>query len=357
MITIKELASICGVSISTVSRAMNGREDVNPETRKAVQNAAKKYGYVPNTAARNLKRPPSRTIAVIVQGETSPLLMQGLVKLDESLRTEGYEAILCHVSDRRANVATIENLIVGGHYSGAIFLGRYGDDDGVQATELSKSLARMKVPLVFCTTKDFSGSSLRHPSVSVDDVGGSIRVTKHLIEQGHTRIGFALINPHVPPESEHVWMLRFQGFKRALREHGIEPDPDLEIVAVDHSQPYSMANAYASTMHWLESRSHDYTAIVSSCDAVAVGVIRALNDEGIRVPEMVSVTGFDGLDFGRYANPSLTTLIQPIDLIAKYTVSSLLKAIAGDSPTPPHHAVEGEFYLGESTAPLSRDGD
>lgn len=350
MITIKELAALCGVSISTVSRAMNARADVNAATRETILAAAKEHGYVPNTAARNLKIPPTRTVAVIVQGQTSELLIKLLGYIDEGLQMEGYETFLCHVSDRKANAETIENLILGGNYAGVIFLGRYGDVDGTSSGELSHSLSRLEVPFVFCTTADFSTSPKPRPSVKVDDSGGAGALTEALLDLGHTRIAYALVDPEDSLQGEHAWMLRYQGYKKALEARGLEADPELQIPAVDASQPYSMSNAYESTAAWLKTEHPQPTAIVASCDAVAVGVIRALFEAGVDVPGEMSVTGFDGLDFALYSHPSIATIIQPIEAIAENTVSSLLHLFEGIPFEETRMTIQGEMRMGETAA-------
>lgn len=350
MITIKELAELCGVSISTVSRAMNARADVNPETRASILQAAEKYGYVPNTAARTLKLPAPRTVAVIVQGETSELLIQLLGLMDEALELAGYETFLCHVSDRKANAQTVQSLVVGGNHAGVIFLGRYGDADGENSPELSRSLAQLEVPFVFCTTTDFSTATSPRPAITVDDVGGAGRLTEHLLDLGHRHIAYALVNTQSSHSSEHAWMLRYRGYLQALESLGVPANPVLRIPAKDRSQLYSMSNAYRSTQAWIEETTDPFTAVVASCDAVGVGVMRALAESGRPVPECVSVTGFDGLEFGRYAQPSLTTLVQPIEQIAKATINALLASLSNNPVDPVHQAIQGEIFLGESTS-------
>ncbi len=350
MITIRELADLCGVSIATVSRAMNARADVNPQTRRRILAAADEYGYVPNSAARNLKLPVTRTVAVIVQGQTSELLIRLLGIIDDEFQKADYETLLFHVSDGKANATTISRLVTGGSFSGVIFLGRYGDHDSENALDLSRSLSLLDIPIAFATTSDFSNSPSPSASVTVDDAAGARTATDHLLDLGHERIAYALVDPSTPGTSGHAWMLRHCGYRTALESRGLEADNSLAIVAEDPGELYSMTNAHRSTAGWLEQADPDFTAVVASCDAVALGVIRALTDAGLRVPEDVSVTGFDGLELSLFTRPSITTVVQPLREIGEKTVDVLLRQIAYPQETPGIITLRGVLREGESTS-------
>ena len=351
MITIKELADLCGVSIATVSRAMNARAEVKPQTRERILAAAEKYGYVPNSAARNLKLPATRSVAVVVQGHTSELLIRLLGIIDAEFEKADYETLLFHVSDSRANAQTISKLVTSGSFSGLIFLGRYGDNDHDNALDLSRYLSLLDIPIAFSTTTDFSNTSSPSASVTVDDSAGARLATRHLLDYGHQRIAYALVDPSAPNTGGHAWMLRHRGYRSALEEENLDSDDTLAIVATEPSELYSMENAYRSTRDWLEQDPPRFSAVVASCDAVALGVIRALTDAGLRVPEDVSVTGFDGLEFSRFARPSITTLVQPLQEIGEKTVDVLLRRMAYPHEPPGIFTVDGTLVDGESTGP------
>lgn len=348
-ITIKELAELCGVAVSTVSRAMNDRSDVNPDTRARILAAAREYGYVPNTSARSLKVSSTRAIAVIIQGETSPLLVQVLGLLESSLGVQGYDVMLSHVSDRAAHAGTVERIVTERKFGGVILLGRYGDQDDGNAGELSRDLARIDVPLVFCTTADFSGSPSLHSSVSVDDFSGSYELTRRLLALGHRRIAF--VGGGSADNRQHPWALRYSGYRSALADAGLPVDPTLQIDSVAPDMLYTMANGYRSTGAWLAAGRPDATAIMGMCDAVAIGAGRALHEAGIRVPTDCSLTGFDGLDIAQYAIPSLTTVRQPLEDIARATGRVLLSAIAQPGHATEQLWIRGELVEAESTAP------
>lgn len=350
-ITIKQLADICGVAVSTVSRAMNGRADVNPETRARIQAAAAEHGYLPNTSARSLKISRTNTIAVIIQGETSPLLLQILGLLEADFADLGYGLVLTHVADGSAHAHAVARIVSERKYDGVIFLGRYGDQ-AADGSRLGESLAQVGVPMVFCTTADFSGSTWQHSSVSVDDLSGSYELTRHLINLGHRRI--ACVSEGIRGDGQHVWALRVAGYRRALDEAGIEIDPGLILPAAKPSNIYSMSNGYESIRQHLALAGADFTAILGICDAVAVGAMRAVHEAGLRVPQDCSVTGFDDLEVARHVTPTLTTIAQPLESIAATTARVLLASLANPKAAPEQIWLRGRLIERESTAPSSR---
>lgn len=347
-VTIKELAEACGVAASTVSRAMNDRSDVNPSTRARILETAKRLGYVPNESARNLKIENTKTIAVIIQGETSELLIKLLADLEQKLSEAGYDTYLSHVPDHKADAATVERIVSERKYVGVIFLGRYGNSGSKDAPLLSSQLARVGVPIVFCTTADFSGSPFSQSSVSVDDYAGASEVTRLLIERGHTHIAYACVGDERGRESGHAWALRYRGYRDAMETAGLLAGEALMIPAMNPPDMYSMACGYESVRAWLGEGLGDTTGIVCSCDAVATGVLRALHEAGIRVPQDVSVTGFDGLDIARYTVPSITTIEQPLDKIAQFTVRVLVAALQHEHRTTEQVWINGTLFQGES---------
>lgn len=346
-ITIKELAEICGVAVSTVSRAMNDRSDVNPETRERILAAARKYGYEPNTSARSLKIASTHAIAVITQGEISPLLLQLHSLLEAALEDRGYGLVLSHVAEGSAHAETVARIVNDRKFDGVIFLGRYG----VQAEDhakLGERLARLDVPMVFCTTADFARSAWGHSSVSVDDLGGTYALTQRLAELGHHRIAY--VSDGARGDAQQVWALRVAGYEKALRDAGIEPDPALLLAPALPLNVYSMTNGYEAVKRHLAESGANFTALVSTCDAVAVGAIRALTEAGLSVPQDCSVTGFDDLELARYITPPLTTLRQPLEDIAAATVRVLMVALENPKAAPEQIWLRGQVVERGSTA-------
>ena len=349
-VSIKKLAEECGVAVSTVSRAMNNRPGISPSTREKILAKARELGYVPNASARSLKIADSQTIAVIIQGHTSELLIEILSDLQGYLAKSGYDAFLQHVPDAHANVTTVQQIVRERKPAGVIFLGRFGDTGEGSANTVSRQLAGLHIPVVYCTTADFSGPPSRHSSVSIDDVGGAADLTRHLIERGHEKIAFAAVTSAAGLNEGYAWSLRYRGFAAAMDDAGIPINPELVVPSAHPVELYSMANGYESVRRWLEAGPPEFTALVTSCDAIGLGALRALKEAGIRVPEDVAVTAFDGLDFAQYCVPSLTTIVQPKAELAEATAQVMVDAIANPRHSTEQKWIRGKLKLGESTA-------
>lgn len=352
-ITITELAELCGVAVSTVSRAMNNRAGISPQTRDRILEIARRTGYVPNTAAKNLKISSTRSVAVVMQGWTSELLTRILDSIRDHLADARLDVYPVHVTDREASTATITRLMTERRLAGLVFLGRYGDRSLPQDSGFAEYLADVDVPVIFCTTKGLDVEAGNHASVSVDDRSGAFELTKHLLDLGHRGIAFGPVSAGFSLESDHAWALRYQGYRDALIQAGIAPDPNWLIPSADPIEIYTMANGYNSIHTWLghSAAPGRVTAIVTTCDAAGLGAMRAAHDRGLSVPGDISVTGFDGLEFGRYCVPSLTTVVQPTEEIANQTSRFLIQAITGKTQALSPLSIRGELLVSESTAP------
>ncbi len=354
--TIKELARICGVAVSTVSRAMNDRSDVNPETRARIRAAAETYGYVPNTSARRLKIGSTKTISVFTQGEFGPLLVEVLQLLEQAFAEAGFDTTISHIANSsHTDAATVERIVREGKFSGVVFLGRYGRADRETSAQLSRRLAEIAVPMVFCTTPDYSGAAALHSSISVDDHAGAHDLTAHLIALGHRRIAF--VGAGAEPDREHAWALRLAGYRAALRDAGIGVDDALVIRSAVEENTYSMRNGYESVRAWLPTAPDDVTGLISVCDAAAIGASRALSERGLSVPSDVSLAGFDGLDVANYVVPRLTTIVQPVAEIAQITARVLLATMADPTRAVERVWIRGRILLGESVRAVIPAGE
>ena len=350
-ITITELAERCGVAVSTVSRAMNDRSGISARTRERILQVARETGYVPNAAAKNLKISSTRTVAVVFQGWTSELSNHVLDAIRGHLTAADLDVHPVHVSDQDANTATIVRLVTERRLAGLVFLGRFGDKTLPDDPSLARYLAGVGIPVAFCTAKGLPGDVDGGPSVSVDDREGAAELTRHLLRLGHRRIAFGPATAGFPLESDHAWALRYQGYRDALAEAGIAPEGGWLVPSADPDDIYTMGNGYDSVSAWLtDGRAPDgVTAIVTPCDAAGLGAMRAARDHGVAVPGDLSVTGFDGLDFARYCVPSLTTVVQPTEEIARETSRFLVRAVTEGTRAFSPLSIRGELLVGEST--------
>ena len=312
-VTITDIARICGVSVSTVSRALNHHPDINPETLAKINEAIKKYNYIPNNSARNLKSTGSNSVAVLVKGMANPLFSELVGLIDTRLRRYHYAMILQHVSYAEDEFAVAQEIIKEKKPKGIVFLGNnYSHSEGI--------VDSLPVPFVLGTVGAISEDPdcTRFAHVAVDDRAESRRITQYLLNNGHRDIAVISAEPH----ESSVGRLRMEGYLEALSAASVPAKPELIMQVSDEYEHYSMENGYYTLLRLLESGA-GFSAVYAMSDTLAIGVYRALYEAGLKIPEDVSVIGFDGIPFGDYLQPKLTTLSQPVLEMADSIVEQL----------------------------------
>ena len=291
---IRDLAKEAGVSITTVSKALNGYSDVNPKTKKRIQEIAQRLNYMPDANARSLGGKAQKTLAFLVSG---------LVEKDESgfvfgLISGMYQASLEHDFDfiiLTTNAAKQSELSY-------IQLCRQKNIDGVLVSGLNtnepyyRELMNSEIP---CVVVEGEYKSHNVCGLSIDNARASYDVVHYLIGLGHKRI--AMMNGK---KTAVVAQRRLKGYMQAMEEAGLETDE-----AWIENGEFEEDEAYKATFRLLEN-CKDMTAIFCASDLMAIGVIKALNSKNIRVPEDVSVIGFDDIPAAKYIHGGLTTIAQ-----------------------------------------------
>lgn len=336
-ITIKDIARLCGVGVSTVSRAINNHPDINEETKAKIMQIIKENNYIPNNSARNLKRTDADAIAVLIKGITNPFFTNMIKTFEKKIKEMKYSFILQHVDNKEDEIDVALELIKEKKLKGIVFLGGHFCHSEVK-------LKQLKVPFIISTV----GTTQKvdktiYSSVFVDDFKESYKIVDYLCKQGHKKI--AIIT--APMEDESIGYLRLSGYISALKDNGIEIREGLIRLMKDEVDSYSMENGYAVTKELLES-GEDFTAIYAICDTLAIGTCKAIFDAGKSVPEDYSVAGFDGLDMAHYYNPSITTIRQPVEEMAEETIDILFNIINNKMPAQ-HKTFQGELIVGQST--------
>ncbi len=336
-ITIVEIAKRCGVGVSTVSRAINNHSDINPETKKRIMAVIKETGYIPNNSARNLKRTDAKCIAVLVKGITNPFFSPMIEVVEQEVDKRGYALVLRHVEAYENEVDVALELEKEKRLRGIIFMGG-------SAKHPAEKMKQLNVPIVFATigsdiSEDFNRNA--YSTVSVDDEKESFKMVEHLINLGHKNIAIMAEGSDQPS----VVQLRLKGYLKALKANDIKVDDKL-IRYVD-KRIYTMENGYDATKALIDS-GEKFTALYCISDVLAVGALRAFADAGIRVPEDVSVAGFDGQELSQFCIPRLTTIRQPLVDISKETIRLIFDIIDKESGHR-HIIFPGELIEGEST--------
>lgn len=318
--TIKDIAKACSVSVSTVSRVLNNRPDVSDEVRRTVLAAVEEMGYIPNNSARDLVRSQSDNIGVVVRG-TGNLFFSDMIKtVAAEIERCGYTMVLHQISSDADEVKAGAVLEREKKLKGLIFLG--GRFDYTPA-----ELALIGVPYVCCSYTNCFGSLGEgdYSSVSIDDHLTAYKATQRLIELGHRRI--AALVPSCCDSS--ISELRYKGYRAAMQEYGIDFDPQL---LMETGGCFEMPEAYEG-MCRLIARKVPVTAVFALSDTTAIAAIKALQDHAIRVPEDVSVIAIDGLCVSCYMTPTLTTMIQPGEEMARESVRILLGILENGAAT------------------------
>lgn len=337
-ITIKEMAKLCGVGVSTVSRAINNHPDINPATKQMIMETIKKYNYVPNNSARNLKRSDSNTIAVLIKGISNPFFADMIQIFEREINRKKYTFVLQHVEEFEDEVDVAIQLEKEKRLKGIVFLGGL-------SSHTEEKLEQLTVPFVISTV-DFSEASRAFATVTVDDVRESEKMVDYLIECGHQKI--ALLTAEQSDAS--IGMLRLRGYQQALQRHGIAYDEELVGWTQEGLSTYSMENGYVLTQKLLES-GKEFSCIYAISDSMAIGACKALFDAGKRVPEDYSVAGFDGLPVAAFYEPSITTIRQPRKEIAEATIKLMFDLIKKKS-VERRQIFEAELVVGKSTRKL-----
>lgn len=336
--TIKDIAKICGVGVSTVSRAINNHPDINPETKEKIMNTIKEYGYVPNNSARNLKRVDAKAIAVLVKGISNPFFTSMIKVIESECKKKRYTMELSHIESDEDEVDVALKVVKEKRLRGIIFLGGL-------FSHSDEKLKKLTVPFVFSTAASIPEniSKKMYSYIGVDDRKESAKMVDYLIKLGHRRIAIIVAEA----QEESIGQLRLDGYYDAFIQNGIEIDEKLVWQTDDLSGHFSMDNGYRTALKLLES-GEKFSAVYAVSDALAIGASRALMETGHRIPEDVSLAGYDGIDMVNYISPKITTIKQPTEQMAKDTIKLLFDIIAGKKDHQ-HITYEAELLIGEST--------
>lgn len=307
---IDEVATLAGVSIATVSRALTNPARVSAETRARVLEVVRRTGYTPNVAGRSLRAARSGMVLVVVPTFITAFFSALLLGVDRALSAHGFGLLVGNLHDVPEKEARLVELVLAGQADGVILL------DGHILEGPRGSLADLGVPLVAVSVPP---ERAELPAVLVQEREGGALVARHLLELGHRR--FAYVGG--PPG--HIDRERWQGFRDTLAAAGIAAEAILRLPGDFHA-PSGLAAGRA----FLRARPRP-TAVFAVSDMMAVGFMRSLHDAGLAVPDDVSVVGFDGIEFADYCLPPLTTVRQPREAMGRTAAELLVRLLRGET--------------------------
>lgn len=336
MVTLKDIAKHCGVSIASVSKALNQMPGVGLKTAQAIREAARQLGYLPNAAAQALKTNRSFNIGVLLEDdEHHGLLHQFFVSVLDSFKVtmegEGYDLMLMNRNIGRRHVTYLEHC-------------RYSNLDGVFVACIDFTdpelleLAASGVPLV-SIDHTYPG----HPSIYSDNVDGIKQAVHYAYQQGHRDIAF------ITGAKAGVTERRLEGYRGALRELGLKENPAYHL----YSRYRNILETRDAARRML-ALAHPPTCILMPDDHAALGGLMAIREAGLHMPEDVSVIGFDGLACMEYLHPRLTTVRQNVEAIGEKAAQLLLEHITNKGQAQLNASVKVPVTLvkGETVASL-----
>jgi DNA-binding LacI/PurR family transcriptional regulator len=324
-VTIAQVARAAGVSKATVSLVLNGQQArgrISAATRESVSDWAMRLGYVPNQAARSLRRRRSNAITLLVWRLSSAYFTEIAYGVRAAAEEAGYDVNVVDAGPVEAEVRALRQLRTGAS-DGVIVATGYHTTRG-PALRALRDLAEQGAPLVMLLDH---APDPRVPAIRIDDERGAHLATRHLVELGHRRVGHISVNGgRLDEDDESPQFDRFSGFVRALNEGGVGLDRRAVVQG-----PGLMAGGRASALRLLErfrSVRTRPTALFVYNDLAAIGVLRALYELGIRVPDDIAIVGFHGLELGHFTTPSLTSIAHARSELGEMGARMLLDMIA-----------------------------
>lgn len=336
--TVKDIARESGYAVGTVSRVLNHQPGVSEEARQKVMEVVEKYHFRLNNNAKHLKQQSNSGVAIIVKG-TKNMLFAALVEtLQQLIKAKGYASLIYYIGEEEHEVEQALQVCRDRQPLGILFLGS-------SLENFRECFDLVDVPCVMVTNSAEGLSFENLSSVSIDDTAAAKTAVEHLISLGHRKIGI------LGGEMRHSnpARARYAGCLDAFRDHNIDFDAEVQFAGT-----YFTVEGGYQAMRTLLEKMPDITAVFAMSDVTALGAIRAITDSGLRVPEDVSVIGFDGIELGQYMVPKLTTIQQPGASIAERSVEILLQCILQK-----HAAVKEQIpfslIVGESTQMLRQN--
>lgn len=310
-VKIDDVALKAGVSISSVSRVLNGYEHVSASTREKVEKAMEELHYMPSQAARSLASQKSNMIGIIVPELTNQYYAKMITAIEEEASKHDYGVVICNIQENFKKELKYMKMLQEMWVDGVILMHEKINE------ETKKFLLECNFPVVLSSVKI---DGLDIPSINIHDENAAYEATSYLIEKGHKNI--AMITGDLRDITAGI--SRLNGYKKALKEHDLVVDE-----AVIKEGNFSFDDGYRIMKEFLLLKSRP-TAVFAASDLMAIGAMNCALDHGFSVPEDIAFMGFDNIDTSSVVRPRLTTVNQPATLIGQVSFSTLLKKMAGE---------------------------
>jgi DNA-binding LacI/PurR family transcriptional regulator len=329
----KDIAAQAGVSVMTVSKSLRGAPDISAQTKARIRLLAQQMGYFPNTIAQGLRTQTSRLLGLILPTVANPIFSRTLAAIEEGTHELGYDLLLAH------NLSVVEReevclrRFISRRVDGIFIYPVYRMSPQAPIYE---ELAKRRVPVVILGHK--TPFCAGFCNVETDDISGSQAITRHLVSLGHKRIAF-LCGPSTAPWAQE----RLEGYRRGLREAGIEVDDRLVFEA-----GASIEDGEAAALQILDE-SASMTAVQAASDLSAIGAANVFLKQGVRIPADISVAGFGNVLTSEHFRVPLTTVRLPKLRLGVAAVEMMQKVLRGERPET--RRLPAEIVIRSSTAP------
>jgi DNA-binding LacI/PurR family transcriptional regulator len=333
MVRLKDIAALAGCSVMTVSKALRDAKDISAGTRERIKGLAKQMGYVPDALAQSLRNRTTKLLGVVISTPTNPIFARMMVGLEEKAHELGYDLILMHSLNQPEREEACIRRLLSRRVDGIFISPVYRMS---QRSAIYEELRHRRVPAILLgQNAPFCDGFV---SVATDDLTSSQLMTRHLLELGHRRILF-LAGPQTAPWAAE----RFDGYRRALRDASIELDDRL----IYASGATIEEGVRAATQ--LLSEGLNATALQASSDMVAIGAANTLLDQGVRIPEDLSVAGFGNILTAEFFRVPLSTVRQPKLRLGSAAMELMLQLLRGEATES--RRLSAELILRQSTVP------
>ena len=332
MVRLKDIAVVARVSVMTVSKALRVEPDVSDNTRARIRALAAQMGYVPDSSAQGLRTRTTKLFGLVVPATTNPVFARMVLAIEERAYELGYDLLIAHTLNKPDREEQVLRRLLSRRVDGLFVTPVYRFE---AEARIYKEIAARKVPTVllgppapFC--KNF-------PGVEIEEQIASYNVTKHLLGLGHKNIAY-FTGPTAAPWAHD----RFEGYRRALREAGLQPDDKYVFQSGN-----TIEDGVNAALQMLNENCQP-TAIQAVSDLVAIGAATTLLQQGIRIPEDISVAGFGNILVAEHFRVPLTTVSQPKLRLGLAAVEMMMGLIRGESV--PTRRLPAELVERKSTA-------
>ncbi|MFW1156653.1 substrate-binding domain-containing protein [Vibrio parahaemolyticus] len=309
MATMKDIAKLAGVSTSTVSHVINKTRFVSEEISERVNNAAKELNYyAPSALARSLKVNRTKTIGMLVTTSTNPFFGEVVKGVERSCYHKGYSLILCNTEGDNERMRQSINTLLQKRVDGLILMCSSLEGERIDVFE--------RYPDIPVVVMDWGPMLFTSDKIQDNSLRGGYLAAKYLIDCGHTEIG-CITGPLI----KHQAQMRYEGYKRAMNEAGLDFNANWII-----ESDFECEGGYQAFKKMAE-RGMLPSSIFVSNDMMAMGVINAANELGIKVPDDLSIIGYDDIHIAKFMSPSLTTIHQPKYRLGQAAVETLVRRL------------------------------